>query len=273
MEAERPGSPPRSRDLPPLRLYHLFLWMTTAAVLAGFTMGMWRIYRDLYPSSFMREIDAFSAIHGTYAFMSDGAVLAIVLLGFFWRKKGLPFPSEPGHWIALYLVLSDAFQHIHSYVLPWFWQFPWMSSPGAELWLYLPYWCLAFFLWRAAYRKEHVRLWRFGWIVMMGRSGLMIFLYFAFLSIAAVEVLLETFWYNSPISSLWGRLLVFVPRSGFYWAMLLQHYCALGFLASGMVSDRRCGRKRHWSHWVAWGFCFMHVVHQIVWNHWYLAQM
>ena len=81
-------------ELPPLRIHHLMLWTAIAAVMMAITN-----------SNDAPQAAVVSATLIGLA-MAGAAALTLTLLGCVWCRRGLPFFNQPGHGIAVLIVLG-----------------------------------------------------------------------------------------------------------------------------------------------------------------------
>ncbi len=182
--------------------------------------------------------------------LSQSAFAAVALLGLTWRRREISFPSQPGHWIALYLAVAWLYEIVLTVLLifPVAQAFEWDST----IWLTTPmswvFQCFAFALWAAAYLHESSRIWKLGWAAMTLKSLLAVLLMLFFIGAKCIEWLLEVFWYNINIS--WGFSFFSWGRYANFVSLLLPNYLLLAFLLAATVSDLRQQRRRHWSHWL-----------------------
>ena len=246
MDAERPGSPPRSRHLPPLRLYHLFAATAVTAV----TLAVMKLclgesrYAGVWLTGFT---PAYVVIYSL--------ALYCVCLGYFWRRGGRDFPSEPGHGILIAysvgffvylcnLLLFDSYSSGTSY--------EWPALSGVLLRL-------------------------FSWLVMeWGYVGLLIF--FVFLDLWCARKLADSkswilYFRLAAVGHAMLLFLILVFQKLFYLfgsypsassAVWIYQGTVYGVqlaitivLAMVVNRDRLRGVVRHWTHWFGVGSSFL----------------
>lgn len=231
-------SPPRasaiSEPLPPLRLHHLFVWTAVSAVLLGLEVGSfahlpiarWWIATKL-PSVF-------------------GSALALTCCGYglVWRRRGLPFPSQPGH--GLLLLEAITYILVIAYSLVWFANAEWQPDGqvnASNLVISFVVWGqrIATICWVA------LALW-FAWWVRPSRRWQV---FFALLALVAGHYYFGEYveaWLIEPIRNLqWigpglAASLHFVKGN-------LPHTIPGIALIVAILRDRRDRIPRHWTHW------------------------
>lgn len=104
-EAPRRAGPAGS---PRLGIIHFLLWMAASALMMG-------MYRDFASSAYEPTVEYAlrQAIFLTES-MVYGAALASLSLFYFYRRRRLVFPSQPGHWLLLLLAASILLNRITS---------------------------------------------------------------------------------------------------------------------------------------------------------------
>jgi hypothetical protein len=215
--------------LPRLRIHHIMLW--TALTAAWLTLA-----KFVFEALTMRQpIQQFNLLAAAIVY---GAATAVAGLGIYWRVKGMAFFTQPGHWLACWIMLSILWSIAASLLL--YWQFQATAAGGNVwqradeswlLWLLLNPWIRIvvvgagmFFL--AVWAADTIawRVFFAGWAVLkclpavMGRLG-------------------------------WGQWLG--SSALLQWWMLILHVAPLALLGFAALSDfrNRRARHRHWSHW------------------------
>jgi len=234
-------------ELPRLRIHHFFVLTTTFAVVMSVWLGIWRLIRSVYPDAVAPGFGAeMPLVFGVYTLLPS-VCIGIALLGLAWRKRGISFPSQPGHWMAIYLAVTWAYE-----IVAWLFSFFMRQAFGVEsmAWVTMPmslaFHCFAFALWVAAYLHEPARIWKLGWAALALKSLLTILLMLFYIGAKCIEWLLETYWYNSHFD--WQLFLSLGSYASFF--MLLPNYALLTFLPAAATLDLRQHRQRHWSHWL-----------------------
>ena len=260
-----PQNPPQ-HELPRLRIHHFFVLTTVFAVVMSVHLGILHLIRALYPDAEIPELTTGkSLIYFVYTF-PQSACITITLLGLAWRRRGGSFPSQPGHWMALYLTIVGAYEIVLTVlsVFPVAQAFGWDST----IWLTRPmgliFQCFALTLWVAAYLHEPDRIWKLGWAAMALKSLFVVCRTLLLWGRQCVEWLLETYWYRHyhwqfPFFN-WG------PYANII-SLLLPNYLLLAFLLAATVSDLRQHRQRHWSHWLVVVSTFVSTVIMTVYYH------
>ncbi len=240
-------------ELPRLRIHHLFVLTTVFAVVMTAWLGIWRLFRSLNPNAVMPEFGAGMSFIFSVQSLSQSASFCIVLLGLAWRKRGISFPCQPGHWMAIYLAVVWAYEIVITFT-SLFLQTQIQGNIGeAMAWvmmaLNLSFHCFAFALWVAAYLHEPDRIWKLGWAAMALRSLFSICWALFFVGAKCVDWLLEILWYNTHFDWLgWQHSMPLGSYAG--QLTTLAHYALLAFIPIATFIDLRQHRQRHWSHWL-----------------------
>jgi hypothetical protein len=87
---------------PPLRIHHLFLWMTMLAL-----VGTWRLalndYIDGIPAAYRSSNSAADTLRiSVVQTIACGGMVAITLLGIAWKWRNKRWQWPPGLWLAAY---------------------------------------------------------------------------------------------------------------------------------------------------------------------------
>ena len=239
------------RDLPPLRLAHLLLYLVVASVY----LTMAKSHRWNPPVDLRAAADSrYWQIISTPPALWNAATTTVVILLFVWTCQRRSVWREPGHWIALYLVWNRISPHIGNYLFQlvrilsgvslkddWSHFWPWAKSVHGIPFLVPAVVSVALALgWR---RVANTWPWR---------------LYFALVGIC----MLGSAVYNLPND--WGdKLRAAWPRYDYVIGLGWMWQSRLLILA--MINDLLPGRqRRHWSHWVppiqsllAYGFSYI----------------
>ncbi len=264
-QAENSFAPP---ELPRLQIIHLLALTAIFSLVMAVGMSLMRLSFAAYQGTGTPEISGvvsgFLILNG----LSSSVCIAIVVLGLVWRKQGIAFPSQHGHWVALYLTLAYVFDTARN-LLPLV-----MVPDHAEL--MVTFWqamsfvfhSLAAVLWIAAYRRELARIWKWGWAAMALRSILAASLHLFYVGTKYIEWLLEVFWYNSqfdwqPFQFLRLNADMLLPL-----ITLLPNYALLAFVSAATVSDFRHNRQRHWSHWLVIILLCVSSAAHLAYHHW-----
>ncbi len=257
-------------ELPRLRIHHFFVLTTVFAVVMSAHLGILHLIRSLYPDAEIPKLTTGkSLIYLVYTF-PQSACIAIALLGLTWRRQGISFPCQPGHWIALYLTIVGAYEIALTFLSI----FPVAQTFGFDpkFWLTRPmslvFHCFAVALWGAAYLHEPSRIWKLGWVAMASKSLLLVLWPLLHIGAKCVEWLLDVSQYNSQFDGdfffllgPWERI---IAKS--YLAML-STYALIFFLPVAAIIDLRQQRQRHWSHWLVVVSTFVSTVILTVYYH------
>lgn len=237
-------------ELPRLRIHHFFVLTTVFAVVMSVWLGLFRLIYYLRPDAGKPEFGAGMSLIFSVQSLSQSASFCIALLGLAWRRRGISFPSQPGHWMAIYLSMTWAYEIAISFASQ-FLQTQTLNL-GVMLWVTMPmglaFHSFAFALWVAAYLNEPDRIWKLGWAVMALRSLLSVFLMLFYIGAKFIDWLLEVFWYNAQFDWHWQILMPLGSYAGLL--NTLPHYVLLTFLPVAAFIDLRQHRQRHWSHWL-----------------------
>ena len=236
-------------ELPRLRIHHFFILTTVFAVVISAHLGIWNLLRAYQPSQTFPELTTGISLLFLVQAFSQSACIAIALLGLTWRRQGIPFPSQPGHWMALYLTIVAAYEIALtlSFIFQLAQAFGWESTHWVTMPMGWIFRCITIVFWATAFLYEPSRIWTWGWAVMALKSLFSILRALFFLGARCVAWLLEVFWYQVDFTSQfryfhWGSYANF--------RFLLPNYLLLAFLLTATISDLRQHRQLHWSHWL-----------------------
>ncbi|NOZ39212.1 MAG: hypothetical protein GXP24_03160 [Planctomycetes bacterium] len=187
-----------SIELPRLRIHHFFVLTTVFAVVMSVWLGLWRLVSSSHPDVVMPEFSTGISLLVIVQWFSQSACIAVTLLGLAWRKRGLSFPNQPGHWMAVYLAVAGAYELVLSLIF----LFPdqvieFESTALVTMPMSLLFHCFAFALWVAAYLHEPARIWKLSWAAMALKSLLFVLLMLFIIGAKCLQWLLETYWYNA----------------------------------------------------------------------------
>ncbi len=119
-----PHEPWHTAPLPPLRVHHLFVLTTVFAVTMSVWLGIWNLFPDL-PGQTVPEFTTGISLNFIIRTLSQSVCFAIVLFGLAWRRQEIPFPCRPGHWMAIYVAISWAYEMALLLSLPIAYQDSW----------------------------------------------------------------------------------------------------------------------------------------------------
>ncbi len=239
-EPAESGSAPS--DLPRLRIHHFFVLTTVFSIVMSAHLGFWRFLRSSYPDSVMPEISGGISVLLIIQMLSVSVCIAIAMLGLAWRKQGISFPSQPGHWMVIYLAVAWALEWVNFVTML-------LPTQGivrdSMVWVrfstHFAFHCFAAILWIVAYLSEDSRIWRWGWGAMTLRSVLIVSFFVFRIGVKCIEWLLETFWYNSfwYQSQYDLQLLPFLGSFSIPWPlrMWVSSYALFVFLGAAMIDD------------------------------------
>ncbi len=269
--ADVPSIGPRTAaQLPRLQIIHLLALTAIFSLVMAMSMGLARF---LGHADEIRELSGGMSTLVIMDGLSTSVCVTVGIFGLVWRKRGIAFPSQPGHWVALYLTLNFASTYlgiVRTLVRRDVLGFEWVSWLGMPM--SLVFRCLALALWVFAYRNESAQIWKWGWAAMALRSIFSVARSLLYLGAALINWFLEVFWYRHVnwqpdylLNSLFG------PSSGL-WMLLLTNYACVAFLIAATTSDFRHDRRRHWSHWLVLIPLFISTLVQIPYYHWMLKE-
>jgi hypothetical protein len=217
--------------LPRLSIQHLLAWTAvTALALLPYNLQQQSLAQNRAASSTAAStftgISVVSAIAaGTYLFVA-GCVLR-------WKRRGLQFGLQPGHWLALEGVLGFVLLCITWLTITLLQQTPTRIGLLITL-LRMPMGLvvLLWFLWLAIRNRRESIAWRFAyaWIAVLP-----IVMFFSMFIVSRLAVSVIGGGAVSPLAVVMGGL-----------AAIQATLVGLALLA-----DRVGGVERHWSHWLA----------------------
>ena len=240
-------------ELPRLRIHHFFVFTTVFAVVMSVWLGIWRLIRTAYPDAAIPEFGTGMSLLFSVQTLSPSTCIGIALLGLAWRKWGISFPSQPGHWMAIYLAITWVYE-IALFLASLFLHSPTLNL-GVMAWVTMPmslaFHCFALALWVAAYLHEPDRIWKLGWVAMSLKSLFIVCWTLFLMGKEGVERLLDLFQFNSQFD--WDFFFLLGPweriiAKGFL--AMLSTYPLILFLPAAAILDLRQHRQRHWSHWL-----------------------
>jgi hypothetical protein len=225
------------RDLPPLRLVHLLLYLVVASVYLTMAMSWrWNPSEDLRAAADGR----YWQIISTPPALWKAATTTIVILLFVWTCQRRRVWCEPGHWLALYFVWNGIAPAIGNHLFQmvrilsgtglkddWSHFWPWAKSVHGIPHLIPAIISIALaFGWR---RVANTWLWR---------------IYFALVGIMLLSGVVSNLPYD------WGnRLRVAWPTYDYIMGVVWMWQPRI--LIGAVINDLLPGRpRRHWSHWV-----------------------
>ena len=256
-------------EFPRLRIHHFFVFTTVFAVVMSVWLGFWRLMYYVRPESEKPEFGASLSFIFSVESLSLSACFAIVLLGLAWRKRGISFPSQPGHWMAIYLAISWVYE-----IVAWGISFFPLQLLGLDsmIWVTMPvhlaFYCFAFALWVAVYLHETSRIWKLGWAAMAFKSLLLALWALFNLGAKCLEWLLEVFQFNTHFDSDFFFLLGPYDRIfAKIFLITLSTYPLILFLPVAAIIDLRQHHQRHWSHWLVVVSTFVSTAIMTVYYH------
>lgn len=220
---------PEAKPLPPLRIHHFFLW--TIAVAAVFSS-----YQLIhFPGAGIALGSEATEAISVFYYVPQAIALPTLLVGFYWRYRGLPFLSEPGHWLML-VILIEAIHE--AYALMNFSTWTNYSTTVRRFFLMiLPAWCaflvvavIYFVQWR---EKRFHRPWRRFFLVVFTIEMIQMAL-----NLLSVQFLSYFTYIGSDLTfAFFGGMQVILPLS------------SIIFASVAMRGDISLGIHRHWSNW------------------------
>ncbi len=252
-------------DLPRLRIHHLLVLTTIFSVVMTVHLGFWRFLRSSQPDAVMPEISGGISILIIAQFLSISVYVATALFGLAWRRRGIVFPSQPGHWVAIYLAIAWAYEVVLSFTMFLPTQgFVHDSMVWVRFLMHFAFHCIAAIFWIIAYYREDSRIWKWGWAAMALRSAFSVSFFVFRIGVKCIEWLVEVLWYNSQVDL---QSLRFLWSFSGMWKLWLTSYALLAFLGAAMILDYRYSRRRHWSHWLVLILAFISNVVLISYYH------
>jgi hypothetical protein len=225
----------QSTNSPRLRVHHLLVWITVTAA-----------WLSVSGVSNVKSVPAWLTLASLLPTLGWTAAITCCVFGFWWRRRGVPFPQAPGQWICILIgvgiLLSFAYRIIwalfrnlvapstysHSIEL-WGWQISAVTYIVMELWL--------------AKRFASERRWM--WFFLLGAILLAVHL----LSGRIIGVVYTAISPLGAVGFQLGRIVQFLTDAYQVLPALL--------LCWACWADYRDQIARHWSHWcgiVAWLF-------------------
>lgn len=108
------NSPPARPELPPIRIHHFLAWMAVMAVMLTFSS----LQATASDSRFASPLQpAFVAI-GVVTTVLGSLAVTIVLFGYSWYRRGLPFFAQPGQWLLVAMAVPTALSFLRLALLP-----------------------------------------------------------------------------------------------------------------------------------------------------------
>lgn len=260
-----------SPELPRLRIHHLLALTTAFSLVMAMHLGLMRLFQIYNPNAEMQELDNGISVLLITQWLPLSICITIALFGLAWRKRGIAFPSQPGHWIALYL----AFDFVLTLLLSFSMLIQQTNYDFALLsWVALIanvlFHCFLVIFWGVAFLCEFDQIWRWGWAAMAIRSLFSILMTGLHVILKCVEWLIETFWYRHYSLEQWLTP-PFGPSTGM-WMMIITNYACIAFFIAAIISDTRHKRRRHWSHWLVLVSELLAVVSLSFYYHWALNE-
>ena len=240
--ASHPEPTGPTAPLPPLRVHHLLAWTAVTAVVLGLNFS----YR-----SAVSQIADWWWVASLPGLMGSTLGFTIGGFGLYWRRRGLPFPSQPGHGLLIFWLIESCFALL--------WQFPialFVAAVGGFDENNIPAWVET--LWQVQHYTSLILFltiyiglaW---WIRPLRRWQVFFLLCALHFSASYVERL---YWFTlfGPIENLEfvGPLLAMAIAYVLAHATLLFPGVAL---LVAVIWDHRDRLPRHWSHWagiIAW---------------------
>lgn len=266
-EADSQESP--NAELPPLRIHHLLAWTAVFSCVMAVSLSIRRLSRFLAAETTVQEFSNWGVLFGTVQLLALATSLTVLLFGGMWRRERLPFPSQPGHWIAIYVTSKGCYQ-IVLYLLttaisPTHFSVHMFLEIGAGI----PFHVALLIICVAAYRREPIRYWRWGWVATAVHSLLTIAMYTFHALVFLHRLLYSLFWVSSPIN--WNSPINLSVSFGYFY-QLIVYYVVFVFLLLAATFDMRHLRRRHWSHWAVLVTLGVQYSVYIVYCHWLIYQ-
>jgi hypothetical protein len=257
-----------AQSLPPLRIHHLLVLTAVFSCVMAVVLSIWRLGRSLAPLATMHEFSAWTMFLATSQWLALATSLTILLFGRTWRHKGLPFPSQPGHWIAIYVTAKGCIEMVLSLLT--------MAISATHLPVHvilsigtgIPFQVALLIISVAAYRREPIRYWKWGWAATAVYSALTAAMYTFYASVLVYRLLYSLFWVSGPINwRLPDNLGAFFASFGYIYPLIVN-YAVLIFILLATTFDMRHLRQRHWSHWVVLVTLGIQYSIYVVYRHW-----
>lgn len=226
---------PLDPRLPPFRIHHILVWTACSAVFLSMQQGWFAKIATL--SEYVDLRSPMILFQSAFGAIVLGGYWMICLMGVAWRRQAIAFPSQPGHWLAVFngilyvssllpmsigfLLMDESWNH------PTWWLF---TSTAIPLVVIL---CLIYMLVRAA--------------ALFGSSWKTTLIVLAIgLSLDFLAMLVMSMYWLFPLSSTIDsteEVISTLSRLFGYGA----HVC-VGLAA---WRDWRRDIARHWAHWIA----------------------
>jgi hypothetical protein len=238
-----------SPELPRLRIHHLLILTTIFSLVMATYLGLMRLFQIYSPNAVMQELDNGISVLLITQWLPLSIFISIALFGLAWRKQGISFPSQPGHWLALFFTFNFLLTLLLSFSMLLqqtdydFALLSWVSLIASLL-----FHCFLVIFWGLAFLCELDPIWRWGWATMALRSLFSILMAGLHVILRCVEWLIETFWHRHYPLEQWLTLPL-GPSTGM-WMMIFTNYACIAFFIAAIFSDTRHNRRRHWSHWL-----------------------
>ena len=252
-----------SSPLPPLRIHHFLAWMAVAAAVVAVQASMLPPNIDELLGSTI-GITLWTAF-ATTQWIAFATSLTILHFGVHWYRHGLPFPSQPGHWLAAYASWIGFYQLLNDLFLVY-------ESPVAFILLDVPCHLVALIVCLAAYRRESTRYWRWGWLAVAVHNTLMLLAAVSGLLVLLYRLLYSLVWVPGPVSwqpvfNLGAWATWFLTSYGvIFWCILIV------LISVATVDDLIKHCNRHWSHWAVVGTLLGQLVTSAIYGQWTIVQ-
>jgi hypothetical protein len=208
-------SPTSRHEVPPLRIHHILATTLVAAVLLS-------IHEVLREHDVLGLSQFFRSAQGIAYTLATAIACSFVLIGCWWRHKGVPFFHQPGHWLLVSQSVALG-SFLFAAVAALFWSRDTALFPY-PLWMF---WFVATHLLAAG-----INFWAafrvadsLGWRLLFVISGAM----------ALVMAITPLVYLHS--------LYLYI-----YW---LGGMATTILLVGAAITDRRTRRRRDWPHWTA----------------------
>lgn len=235
-----------AQPLPPLRIHHLLALTAVFSCVMAIALSIWRLRRFYAAETTMHEFSTWGMFLGTAQWLALATSLTILLFGRTWRHKRLPFPSQPGHWIAFYLAWRGLFRLAQDLIMMALSHTPTSVIIVGSICTEVLFHVVALGICVAAYRREHIQVWRWGWVAIAVHSALMVTMYTFSALVFLYRLLYSFFWVSSSIN--WNFPLSLGVSFGYFY-QLIVYYAVFASVLLAATFDMRNLRRRHWSHW------------------------
>lgn len=226
----------QSGRLPPLRLHHFFVWTAVSAALLALSSNT---YAAVQVERWWMLIQLPDVLAAALAVTCCG-------LGLMWRRRGLPFPSQPGHGLLIWYALSFTLSLVHGVL----WLAIYRPGGASNQWTTSPPPGMDFLEWGqilTALASVAFLVWCAWWVRPARRWQIV----FVLNALAAGHYYIARFLPWDVLNSVGELQLIGPTLYAGMWFILAHFPQSIPGIALivAIVRDRRAGIPRHWSHW------------------------